>query len=78
MGKTYFEVIFDFKFGQLLYHHNEDIQINGVIFFIPDKYISNNFLFAEHKKLYKYLLATYFTKYFKHNTIDVSRAILSE
>ena len=51
--------------------NNEDIQINGIIFFIPDKYISNNFLFAEHKKLYKYLLATYFTKYLKNKALKI-------
>ena len=31
----------------------DDIEINGTIYFIPDKYIENKFLSYEYKKLYK-------------------------
>ena len=37
----------------------DDIEINGNIYFIPDKYIENRFLSYEYKKLYKFLLAMY-------------------
>ena len=37
----------------------DDIELNGNIYFIPDKYIENRFLSYEYKKLYKFLLAMY-------------------
>ena len=52
--------------------NNEDIQVNGIVFFIPEKYITNQFLFAEHKKLYKYLLATYLTKFIKYKNMTIN------
>ena len=37
----------------------DDIEINGNIYFIPDKYIENKFLSYEYKKLYKLILVIY-------------------
>jgi hypothetical protein len=37
----------------------DDININGRVYFLPDKYIENKFLAYEHKQLYKFLLALY-------------------
>ena len=37
----------------------DDININGRVYFLPDKYIENKFLSYEHKKLYKFILALY-------------------
>jgi hypothetical protein len=49
---------------------NDDIEINGIVYFIPDKYIENKFLSYEYKKLYKLLLAIYLDLQLKHNKID--------
>ena len=38
---------------------SDDIEINGNIYFIPDKYIENKFLSYEYKKLYKLILVIY-------------------
>ena len=49
---------------------NDDIEINGIVYFIPDKYIENKFLSYEYKKLYKLLLAIYLDLQLKYNKID--------
>ena len=49
---------------------NDDIEINGIVYFIPDKYIENKFLSYEYKKLYKLLLSLYLDLQLKHNKID--------
>jgi len=38
---------------------SDDIEINGRIYCLPDKYIENKFLSYEYKKLYKLLLVIY-------------------
>ena len=40
---------------------NNDIEINGRIYFVPDKYIGNSifYLSTEHKNLYKIIFAMY-------------------
>jgi len=40
---------------------NDDIEINGRVYFIPDKYLGTAlfYLSFEHKKLYKYIIALY-------------------
>ena len=48
---------------------NDDIEINGIVYFIPDKYIENKFLSNEYKKLYKILLAIYLDLQIKNNKI---------
>lgn len=37
----------------------DDIEINGNIYFIPDKYLENKFLSYEYKKLYKLIIVLY-------------------
>ena len=48
---------------------SNDIEINGIVYFIPDKYIENKFLSNEYKKLYKILLAIYLDLQIKNNKI---------
>ena len=48
----------------------DDIEINGIIYFIPDKYIENKFLSYEYKKLYKLLLVIYLDLQIKTNKIE--------
>ena len=40
---------------------NNDIEINGVVYFIPDKYLGSAlfYLSNEHKNLFKYIVAMY-------------------
>jgi len=40
---------------------NNDIEINGVVYFIPDKYLGTAlfYLSNEHKNLFKYIVAMY-------------------
>jgi hypothetical protein len=38
---------------------NTDIEINGRIYFIPDKYIDNKHLSIEYRKLYNIIIALY-------------------
>ena len=54
---------------------NDDIEINGIVYFIPDKYIENKFLSYEYKKLYKLLLSLYLDLQLKHNKIDNIKSI---
>jgi hypothetical protein len=37
----------------------DEITINGIVYFIPDKYITNNFLPFEYRQLYKIIFAQY-------------------
>ena len=48
----------------------DDIEINGTIYLIPDKYIENKFLSYEYKKLYKLILAIYLDLQIINNKID--------
>lgn len=38
-------------------HHNDVIELDGYIFFIPDKYLDHHFFSKEYKKCYKHILA---------------------
>jgi hypothetical protein len=38
---------------------NSDIEINGRIYFIPDKYTDDLFISSEYKKLYNIIIALY-------------------
>ena len=48
----------------------DDIEINGNIYFIPDKYIENKFLSYEYKKLYKLILVIYLDLQLINKKID--------
>ena len=48
----------------------DDIEINGNIYFIPDKYIENKFLSYEYKKLYKLILVLYLDLQIINKKID--------
>jgi hypothetical protein len=48
----------------------DDIELNGTIYFIPDKYIENKFLSYEYKKLYKFILALYLDLQITNKKID--------
>jgi hypothetical protein len=48
----------------------DDIEINGNIYFIPDKYIENKFLSYEYKKLYKLILVIYLDLQIINKKID--------
>jgi len=39
-------------------HISDDIELDGRIYFIPDKYIEHKYLGIEHIKLYKFILAS--------------------
>ena len=54
---------------------SDDIEINGIVYFIPDKYIENKFLSYEYKKLYKLILVNYLDLQIKHNKIDNIKSI---
>ena len=51
---------------------NNDIEINGRIYFVPDKYIGNSifYLSTEHKKLYKIIFAMYLDKLISNYKIE--------
>lgn len=59
-------------------HSPDDIEINGKIFFIPDKWVANEFLSYEQKRVYKYILAMLINNFldtnssskFKKNVMD--------
>jgi hypothetical protein len=38
-------------------HYNDVIELDGYIFFIPDKYLDHQFFSKEYKKCYKHILA---------------------
>ena len=48
----------------------DDIEINGTIYLIPDKYIENKFLSYEYKKLYKFILVLYLDLQITNKKID--------
>jgi len=48
----------------------DDIELNGTIYFIPDKYIENKFLSYEYKKLYKFILVLYLDLQITNKKID--------
>ena len=48
----------------------DDIEINGNVYFIPDKYIENKFLSNEYKQLYKLLLVIYLDLQIINNKIE--------
>ena len=54
---------------------NDDIEINGIVYFIPDKYIENKFLSYEYKKLYKLILVIYLDLQIKNNKIENIKTI---
>lgn len=49
---------------------SNDIEINGRIYFIPDKYIENTYLPIEFKKLYKFCFAMYLDIQITNNKIE--------
>ena len=51
---------------------NSDIELNGRIYFIPDKYLSNalNYIAFEHKKLYKIIFAMYLDSLITNHKIE--------
>lgn len=49
---------------------SNDIELNGRIYFIPDKYIENTFLPVEVKKLYKFCFAMYLDMLITNNKIE--------
>ena len=49
---------------------SNDIELNGRIYFIPDKYIENTFLPVEFKKLYKFCFAMYLDMLITNNKIE--------
>jgi hypothetical protein len=53
----------------------DDIEINGTIYFIPDKYIENKFLSYEYKKLYKLILVIYLDIQIINKKIDTISSI---
>lgn len=42
---------------------HEDIELNGKIFYIPDKFLEHKYFPLEHKKLYKYVIALLLDNY---------------
>ena len=53
----------------------DDIEINGNIYFIPDKYIENKFLSYEYKQLYKLILVIYLDLQITNNKIENIKSI---
>ena len=53
----------------------DDIEINGNIYFIPDKYLENKFLSNEYKKLYKLLLVIYLDLQITNSKIENIKSI---
>jgi len=51
---------------------NNDFEINGRVYFIPDKYIGNALLYLsyEHTNLYKYIIAMYLDSLIVLNKIE--------
>ena len=51
---------------------NNDIEINGRIYFIPDKYVGTAFIYlsSEHKYLYKYCIGMYLELLIINNIIE--------
>ena len=53
----------------------DDIEINGNVYFIPDKYIENKFLSYEYKQLYKLILVIYLDLQITNNKIENIKSI---
>ena len=53
----------------------DDIEINGNVYFIPDKYIENKFLSNEYKQLYKLLLVIYLDLQITNSKIENIKSI---
>jgi len=51
---------------------NNDIELNGRIYFVPDKYIGNaiSYLSIEHRYLYKIIFALYLDSLITNNKIE--------
>jgi hypothetical protein len=49
---------------------SNDIEINGRVYFVPDKYIENSYLPIEFKKLYKFCFAMYLDMLITNNKIE--------
>ena len=51
---------------------SDDIEINGRVYFIPDKYIgkSISYLSSEHKYLYKYFISMYLESLIINNNVE--------
>ena len=49
---------------------SNDIEINGRIYFVPDKYIENSYLPIEFKKLYKFCFAMYLDMLITNHKIE--------
>ena len=54
---------------------SNDIEINGNVYFIPDKYIENKFLSYEYKQLYKLILVIYLDLQITNNKIENIKSI---
>ncbi len=57
-------------------HHNDVIDIDGYILFIPDKYLDNHFYSKEHKKCYKHILALCILHHYNHFKTKLSKTKL--
>ena len=49
---------------------SNDIEINGRVYFVPDKYIENTYLPIEFKKLYKFCFAMYLDMLITNHKIE--------
>ena len=49
---------------------SNDIEINGRVYFVPDKYIENSYLPIEFKKLYKFCFAMYLDMLITNHKIE--------
>jgi hypothetical protein len=49
---------------------SDDIEINGRVYFVPDKYIENTYLPTEFKKLYKFCFAMYLDMLITNHKIE--------
>ena len=58
-------------------HITDDIEINGCIYCIPDKYIEHKYLGIEYIKLYKFILASIINynleKHILHNISSITQ-----
>ena len=50
-------------------YSDSDIELNGIIYFIPDKFINNKSLGFEYRKLYKFMLASIINYNITHNKL---------
>ncbi len=51
-------------------HISDDIELDGRIYFIPDKYIEHKYLGIEHIKLYKFILASIINNHLIRKTLQ--------